>query len=310
MTAVNAQYLNTDEPDYLAGALLNSFSRHLGTRASWSFIKTLLWSTITFGVGPLLLWPTGIRKLIAAERSQFLHLAEWMRLRSGSPNTSRLVEAAERVKINPILSYGPTMIAGVVVVLFAAMFQRVGGFRLPDLIASTYQFGRTYPSIGPIAANKLFSIWTVGLTTGYAMHWFQLLAHARNVRRAVRAFNFLAIPEGLPPVREPRGVGLRPIWFASALVMMSANAVWAIPMMLAGGMQRRYANVTGPALRSAVAGRLRDLLLVRRPVMRMPTPIIVQRRCTNERCCSAMERMANFCPRCGKHVGPEIDELA
>jgi len=309
MSAINAQSLINEEPDYLAGALLNSFSRHLGTRASWSFLKTLLWSTVTFGIGPLLVWPRGLRGLIATERSQFLHLAEWMRLRSGAPDTSQLVAAAERVKINPILSYGPVWIASAVVIAFGIIFSQVG-FSVRDLIASTYHFGRGWPRIGPIAANELFTIWSTGLLTAYTLHWFQLLAHASKVRNAVRAFNELAIPQGLPPVREPRGVGLRPIWLAAALVMMSANAMWAIPMMLAGGMQRRYAAVTGPALRGAVADRLRDMLMVRRPMMRVPSPIAVQRRCPNEQCRAEMPRIANFCPTCGKHVGPEIDELA
>jgi hypothetical protein len=161
-----------------------------------------------------------------------------------------------------------------------------------------------------MTTNRIYLIWTAGLTAGYAIHWLQLLLHSSNVRHAVRAFNDLAITEGLPPVREPRGVGLRPVWLAAALVMMTANAVWAIPMMLAGGMQRRYASVTGPALREAVADRLRDLLMIRRPVMRVPSAVSFPRTCPNQTCRSPMNRIANFCPRCGMHVGPEIDELA
>ncbi len=179
-----------------------------------------------------------------------------------------------------------------------------------QLLDSTFQFGRSYPQLGPVKTNELFTFWSAGLSIGFALHWFQLLIHAANVRRAVRAFNGLAIAEGLPPVREPRGVGLRPIWLAAALIMMTANAVWAIPMMLAGGMQRRYASVTGPALREAVADRLRDLLRVRRPIMRVPMPISLPRKCPNAVCRGPMGRIANFCPRCGTHVGPEIDELA
>ena len=309
MTAISAEHLAVDEPDLLAVGLLRTLSERLGTRQSWSFVKTLLWSTITFGVGPLLVWPVSLRKLIASEREQFVQLAEWMRLRSGNPSSGQFVSAAERIQINPVLSWAPTILAvGVGVALISVAGQAVSPFR--QLLESTFQLGRTYTQLGPQVSNNVFEVWTVGLTAGYALHWLQLLIHAGHVRGAVRAFNDLAISEGLPPVREPRGVGLRPIWLAAALIMMTANAVWAIPMMLAGGMQRRYSAVTGPALRQAVADRLRELLQIRRPVIRMPIAVSLPRKCPNESCRAPMSRIANFCPRCGYHVGPEIDELA
>ncbi len=317
MSAISADFFEPDGPDHLAGSVLRSLGGRLGTRASWSFIKTLLWSTVTFGIGPLLVWPAALRRLISDERSQFLHLAEWMRLRSGNPKAFELVEAAGRIRASELLSLGPQLVAVFVVVIFAVTIGRLHIFSSADaplhevfslIMASTFNFGRLYEH--PIQSNQLFLLWTAGLTAAYVLHWLQLLAHVSNVRRAVRVFNDLAITEGLPPVREPGGVGLRPIWLTAALIMMTASALWAIPMMLAGGMQRRYAVVTGPALRATVADRLRDLLLIRRPVMRMPTMIALPRRCPNEICRSPMSRIANFCPRCGVHVGPEIDELA
>lgn len=313
MTALAANKFAADEPDVLAGGLLRSLGDRLGERASWSFVKTLLWSTLTFGIAPLVIWPNRLRGLIDDERAQFAHLAEWMRLRSGHPQAGQLVDAAERIQSNFVLLYAPMFIGAFVATLLIAY---VGPTKIPyrQLLDSTFQFGRHITDgdsqLEQGKTNELFTFWSAGLSIGYALHWLQLLIHASHVRQAVRAFNGLAIAEGLPPVREPRGVGLRPVWLAAALVMMTANAVWAIPMMLAGGMQRRYASVTGPAVRQAVADRLRELLLIRRPLMRVPTPVSLPRTCPNPMCRGPMSRVANFCSRCGKHVGPEIDELA
>ncbi len=309
MTALPADEIVSDGPDFLAGGLLRSLGEQLRPRSSWSFIKTLLWSTLTFGIAPLMIWPNRLRSLIDDERQQFIHLAEWMRLRSGNPRAGQLVEAANRIRSNFVLLYAPMFIGGFVLTLLIAYAWQTS-FPIRQLLDSTFQFGRTVPQLGAAKTNDLFTFWSVGLSIGFVLHWFQLLIHSANVRRTVRAFNSLAITEGLPPVREPRGVGLRPIWLAAALIMMTANAVWAIPMMLAGGMQRRYAAVIGPALRQAVADRLRDLLMVRRPVMRVSMPISLPRTCPNLTCRGPMSRIANFCPRCGTHVGPEIDELA
>ena len=64
-------------------------------------------------VGPLLIWPNALRRLIDLERQQFLHLAEWMRLRSGNPRAGQLVAAAERIRPNGLLFWAPTVIGSV-----------------------------------------------------------------------------------------------------------------------------------------------------------------------------------------------------
>jgi len=309
MTALGANLFTTDEPDLLAGSLLRNLGEQFRTRTSWSFIKTLLFSTISFGIYPLIVWPMGLRRLIMHERVQMVNLAEWMRLRSGNPNAARLTMAADRIKPIGLLSYMPIFLATLVAVVVVTVS---GPANLPfrQALDSTFHYGRTSTQLPQSTTSNVFLVWTAGLTVGYVMHWLQLLLHAANMRNAVRAFNNLATVEGLPPVREPRGIGLRPIWLAAALIMMTANAIWAIPMMLAGGMQRRYVEVTGPTIRSALAGHLRSLLLVRRPAMRVPMAVSLPRHCPNPACRSNMSRIANFCPRCGRHVGPEIDQLA
>ena len=309
MTALGANLFANDEPDLLAGSLLRNLGEQFRSRASWSFIKTLLFSTISFGIYPLIVWPMGLRRLITHERVQMVNLAEWMRLRSGNPRSAGLTAAADRIKPIGLLTYFPSLTAAFVAIVVVGV-SSTNPSPLTQMLASTFHYGRTYPPLGPTLTNKLFLLWSAGLTVGYVMHWLQLLLHASNMKNAVRAFNDLATVEGLPPVREPRGIGLRPIWLAAALIMMTANAVWAIPMMLAGGMQRRYVEVTGPTIRSALAGHLRSLLLVRRPAMRVPMAVSLPRHCPNPTCRSTMSRIANFCPRCGRHVGPEIDQLA
>ena len=113
------------------------------------------------------------------------------------------------------------------------------------------------------------------------------------------------------PVPVPAGFGFRPAWLiAGVMAMGGASALWAMPLALCGAMQSRYARATLPAIQGQVGLRVRQLLSRRRPAMFVPTPVSQARRCTNERCRAPIARVANFCPRCGTHIGPDVNQLA
>ena len=172
MTALPMHDFAADEPDFLAGGLLRSLGDRLGARASWSFLKTLLWSTLTFGIAPLVIWPNRLRALIDDERQQFVHLGEWMRLRSGNPRAGRLVDAANRIQSNFVLQYAPMFIGAFVATLLIA-YSGQTALPIKQMLDSTFQFGRNYPQLGPAKTNELFTFWSAGLSIGFALHWLQ-----------------------------------------------------------------------------------------------------------------------------------------
>jgi hypothetical protein len=221
---------------------------------------------------------------------------------------NRLVATAERIGPISALSYLPPVIPIVVIAAFIRGFVRNGATQQVAL-GSTWQFAQNLNRTDEIVT--LFYVWTIGLAVGYAMHWLQLMSHQSRIRDAVTEFNHLAAAEGLAPVSVTTEIGLRPMWLIVGVLLTAAgSAVWALPAMIGGAVQRRYATIVVPATQFQLTERVRQMLSHRRPAMLTPTPVATPRRCSNEQCRAPMQKVANFCPRCGQHVGPEVDERA
>src|SRR2546430_9639951 len=75
-------------------------------------------------------------------------------------------------------------------------------------------------------------------------------------------------------------------------------------MALAGASQRRYINVTGQQLRGQLVGRIRTMLLNRRPAVAVPNYVLHGRRCENGLCRATLPAGAQVCPRCGSALPP------
>jgi hypothetical protein len=306
MTLLQAEP-ETESPDYQAGSLLRNFGRPISWRASWGLIGTLVLAALTFGIAPLLVWPSRLRELIAAERDRYLQLAAWMRTVSGE-RSQRLAHAAERIRPQPVLAVLPVMLPLLVIWQFLMMTIQHGPINR-WAVNATWRFAQ---NIDPDSfTRQQFFVWTGGLALAYLLHWAHLLWHQARVRDAVVEFNHLAAAEGVAPVPVPIGFGLRPLWLVAGMFMLGgASALWALPMMLAGGLQRSYAKTTVPVVQGQIGLRVRQLLSRRRPAMFVPTPVSQARRCSNERCRAPVARVANFCSRCGTHVGPDVNQLA
>jgi hypothetical protein len=92
--------------------------------------------------------------------------------------------------------------------------------------------------------------------------------------------------------------------------MCSAGAYWGVPLMLAGAVQRRYISRTSARVRAEAADRVRTILLLRRPVMRVPPfarPTIL---CRTPNCRAPIPMLANFCARCGARAGRVMSDVA
>lgn len=305
MTVV--QETPTERPDYVAGSLLRSFGSMNGRRASWGLGRTVVLTALTFGLAPLLMWPRLLRDLILEDRNRYLHLSDWMHTVTGD-RAAKLDAAADRIRPHPVLSYLPAFVPLVVIACFAIVFLGPG---LPpaSVVGATWGYSRNLARVPQ--TTQLFCFWTGGLMLGYVMHWVQVLLHQVRVRDAVNEFNHLVAAEGLAPVPVKVNLGIRPMWLIAGMVGAAAgSAMWAVIAMISGAAQRRYAVVDLPATQSLVTHRVRQLLSRRRPAFFHAKPVTMGRRCPNDLCQAPLEKIANFCPRCGRQVGPALDEEA
>ena len=203
----------------------------------------------------------------------------------------------------PVLWVLSLAAAGLMVINFQQTLQH----SLPgDLLAVTYGFHRgrfDFDFDADVIARRLFATWTGALSLAYFFCWLQVQLHAADVRRYVRRFNAIAAEEGLSPISPPvLGIGIYPKWIVGAIIMVWLNAVWGIPMMLAGAVQHMYASYTSPATRGQLAYRVRAMLLNQRPQMNVPMPMRLRGACDNSKCMAPLPKDARFCPRCGSRV--------
>lgn len=269
----------------------------------WGAAKSTLVGALTFGVLPIYAWPKTFRTAATIEHQQLWHLAEWLRLRSGHADAGRLSPLADRVGFRPVLWACSMLCLAVTAAVFAYQAARFGGFNLLDLRASTYNIGRlTPPHVTRDVSRQLYMTWSVGLCAAYALHWFHLQLHNANVRRFVEAFNAIADREQIRPVTVPAmGLGVRPVWAVGAVALVSVGAIWAIPMALAGAIQSRWPRQSR-TVRNGLSDALRQMLLLRRPTMRVSRPVKLGDFCTNDLCRNRVPPQAQYCPRCGRAV--------
>lgn len=98
-----------------------------------------------------------------------------------------------------------------------------------------------------------------------------------------------------------------------AVFLVLAYALHGLQLLVHAARVRRAVRVFNDLAAGEgfppIVERLGDSLPIRRSAMNVPPAVSSPRRCPSEHCRAAMDRIANFCPRCGRHVGPEIDAL-
>jgi hypothetical protein len=289
-------------PDTLGGAVLISLSRPMSNAFSWGWLRTLILAGITLGIAPLFALSKRMRQSTASERAQLWHLAEWVRTNCGE-DASPLVQAAEQVRVRPILSLFPPLCG--LIALFVLLFT---GIRyepsLEALLDATFRyFPASAQGSAPYWADTVFAAWTVPLGIGYISLWLAGQMQQNAVRRFVRMFGVFAQREGASDVPMPRpSLGLRPLWLIAGIGLALGGAIWAIPMMLAAAAQRRYTKRIGVATRVKLAQSVREIMHQHRPEVPAPMPVTLLRTCPGDRCAAKLPPAASFCPRCGTRV--------
>lgn len=290
----------------LAAAAVRALSREHPLPRRWGVPKTVLLSALTFGIAPLYIWPGKLKTAATIEQQQLWHLAQWIRLQSGHAEGERLSKLAERAGFKPLLWVCSMFCLTVTVAVFALQAAH-WGMDLRDIQAATYSYGRMTPQHFPFpVARQLFVVWTAGLCAAYTIHWFHLQLHQGQVKRFVEALNVIAEREQIRPVpvRSAR-LGFRPIWALGGILMVGVGAIWAIPMVLAGALQARWPEESRQ-LRGGMSEMLREMLMMRRPVLAVPRPAKLGEFCMNDLCRGRVPPQAQYCPRCGLCAGANV----
>src|SRR5215208_4321842 len=238
-------------------AVLHTLSRPVSTGAA-GVVGGLLLSLLSFGVLPVLLWPLRFAKFVQRQKEDLSQLAKWVSFSTPHPSTKRLSQAVSDIEFRPVL----LVIALTICMAMAATFLAV----LPGatdplylLIGSAFRAPRGH-RLPPQAVLPF--VWTIGLCVAYVCQWIQVQLHARSVRKLLDVFNEVMIDEGLAPVfLEPVGFAVGPLWLLAGVLLVVLGAPWGVCLMLAGGVQNRYARRVTPRLTSQLAQRVRDMLL-------------------------------------------------
>jgi hypothetical protein len=288
---------------------------------------TVFQCLISFGLLPLLLWPTRWAEFLDSERQDLLDLAAWWRSRVDGADAAKLDKITARFRPRPILMVLPWLAVGFNVVLMATLFTKGDSLnRLWELTvehatvstsdeqqASTLDLERgyspgwerrnydrslashwQYPAHSPLESH-LYTVWLTTLCLAYFCQWWAVRSHASAVHSLVRWTNKLARENRFVRIKDDsKKIGLSFLWMVLAVAACSHDAWWSIPMVFAGAFQRRYSMQSSPALRVALAGQARDGSAM--------APGRGDRFCNVGHCGARLPAPARFCPRCGTSV--------
>ncbi|HVT89641.1 MAG TPA: hypothetical protein VHD56_12365 [Tepidisphaeraceae bacterium] len=289
-----------DDPDLLAGAVLNSLTRPLYAKLSWGPGVTLVAAFLTGGIATVLAIPGWLGGVIAQHEQQLWYLAEWMRVTGGCPQAGELQSAAHRIRFNSALATLATLFG--VIAMVSAAIHLVSPLLLPrDFYEFAFLFPRTPAAI----------IFILSITLAAICDWIHVIWHQQNVRQFLRRFNQIAVHQYMSAIPMPKlEAGLAPMWIIGGILLSSRGAIWPLPVMLAAAAHRRYTFITSVRWRSMLAEQMRTVLQRRRPAIRVPAPVVNERICIRPNCRCPLSWTANFCPRCGTRVAEQINVVA
>jgi hypothetical protein len=257
-------------------------------------IISLVQCVLTFGLLPLLLWPTRWAEFLESERRDLIDLAAWYRRRVDATDAIRLDRIVKRLRPRPLLMVLPWLAVGFNLVMMVTLL--ILGDDLTRLWDLTFAHRLRWLSPGPSPLDQiefhLFWAWTGTLIGGYACQWYAVRSHTIAVNRLINWTNRLAGENRFIQVKnEVLRLGLNPLWIIIGIGFLMHQGWWAIPMVLAGSLQRQYSTKSSPQMRIALAAQARNGFAV------------VQSRgdrfCAAGHCGARLPSQAQFCPRCG-----------
>jgi hypothetical protein len=293
VTALNSPISATPRPRERGGRVDDFVDRlsHPAPIESTGPFVALFQCLISFGLLPLLLWPTRWAEFLDAERPDLQDLIAWWRRRASPADAAQLDKLSRRLRPRPFLMVLPWLAVGFNVVLMAMLFTQGDPInRLWDLT-----FKQARPSNNLPLEKQLYSAWIGTLCLAYFCQWYAVRSHAVAVHSLVQWTNKLGRENQFVRVKiNVLSVGLHFVWIVFGIAMSANHVWWSIPMIFAGAMQQRYTSRSSPAIRVALASQARDAFA------------IVQsegdRFCAASHCGARLPAPARFCSRCGTAV--------
>ena len=262
-------------------------------------LVSLVQCLITFGLLPLLLWPTRWAEFLETERHDLIDLAGWYRRRVDADEARRLDKIVKRLRPRPLLMVLPWLAVGfnlVMMVTLLILGDDLG--RLWDLSFDHHHY-RFVSYVSPTPQGQLEShlyfAWASTLTLAYFCQWYAVRSHTIAVNRLVSWTNRLARENRFMQIKnEALQLGLNPLWIIIGIGFLMHQSWWAIPMVLAGSLQRQYSTKSSPQTRVALAAQARHGFAV--------VQSQGDRFCAAGHCGARLPAPAKFCPRCGTAV--------
>ena len=257
-------------------------------------LLSVLLAAVTFGLLPAALWPSRWARLLDRERHDYLDLTNWWRRRVATADAQQLDQVLNTLRPRPLLVVLPWLAVGFVAAVLGVGLYTDG----PERVwATTYGFHHTLGG-WPVAGSfwdHLRTAWLWGLGAAYACQFYAVRSHARAVGDLVRWTNRVARDNNYRKVRnEAARTGLGPVWVLAAVGFGFAHAWWAIPMVIAGAAQRRYADVATGRLRRSLRAQAGDAVVAADGASHAPTRV-----CPANGCGALLPSAARYCSRCG-----------
>lgn len=267
-------------------------------------VRALIAAGLTFGLLPAVVWPWRWATLLDRDRPFYRDLAVWWQRRVAPADGKQLDAVLNELRPRPILMVLPWL-----AVAFAGL--TVAGYAFDydgsdHLLAATFayhprSFHHAYLPARTVAAERAHLVWVWALAFAYACQWYAVRAHARAVGDLVRWTNKLARDNNLGRVPNEAGrLGLGPVWVVAGVGLCWFNAWWAIPMVMAGAAQRRYALTGTPRLQQALSTQAAQAVALAGGETQ------ADRLCPTPHCGQRVPAAAKFCPRCGTATAPTV----
>ena len=280
-----------------ASQILAAINTRPSSLPSPNVITGVLLALGTFGVAPALLWPRRMRQAVLAERNVAEQVARWCGRHAADREAAELARQADQIQYPAVWLVAAWIGAGVAVIgLLQGLVQVApGASGLAWLLGMSWRFDTD----GVHAQQVGFGLWAGGLCLAQAAHLLGVVSVHRRLHCFADQFNVLALRECLAPVR-PGPLKLTLPWVAAGVFLLALHAPWSLFFALAGSMDRRYRRRVAPALRLALADRVRGIVLNNPPAPRAVVADDGQsNQCYTPGCGGQLRGGAKFCPRCG-----------
>ena len=231
---------------------------------------TTFWTALlSFGLWPLFRWPTMWRQFVELDRPRQINRAEAVRRVADDKQRRKIDRAMSGMTHIPILAAAPTVALGVAGLIILLLFG--SGAHWSEIWLLAYHPDKI--PRWPISQHMLqfHTTWLTLLCVGFGCQWFVVRRYVFAVKDLDRAVGQRSLP------RSHGGPGFK--WVLAAIPLCALGAWWAIPMVLAGSVQRRYSKL--------------------REFVSAPAAPDTVRFCETKGCGLRLMDSAKFCPRCG-----------